>query len=145
MAYTTVEKVTGMLPHRLIDNESRVKLRDVRAIISAVDKVVVGRLKIAGIAAATEVVLASYTDLLETIETLMSAGWVEQRFKADAEGDAGEEPNNNFYKEGSALLKRLEENNEFDSVTDIASRVNSWSGGTDGELDPAFKKNQRDW
>lgn len=147
MAYTTVDKVIGTLPHRQIDNESVVKLKDVAGLISSVDKIVLARLKIAGHNVTAEVEDASYTDLLETIETLMTAGWVEARFKADDGGDEATEqgePTNVYYREGSRLLKMLSENNEFDEITNIDTIVFNLTGRED-ELKPHFEKNVRQW
>jgi hypothetical protein len=144
MPYTTVEDVINTLPHRKIDNESVVTIHDVGILLTAVDKIVVARLKIAGHDVTSEIVAASYTDALEVIETLMTAGWVEQRFKGDTGGDEGDVPNNNYYKEGSKLLDNLAENNEFDEVPDITSVVDSITDGDD-ELEPHFNKNTRDW
>ncbi len=147
MAYTTVDKVIGTLPHRDIDNKSVVTLKDVQAVISSIDKIVVSRLKIAGHDVTAEIVSASYTDTLETIETLMSAGWVERDFKAD---DGGEETTpegeitNNYYREGSRLLTALAQNNEFDAIPDIDTTVDNITG-SEGELDPHFSKNVGQW
>lgn len=147
MAYTTVDKVINTLTHRDIDNESVVTLKDVQGIISTVDKLVNARLKIAGHDVTSEIVSATYTDTLETIETLMSAGWVERNFKADDDGEAATpegDPVNSFYREGSKLLAQLAQNNEFDTIPDIDTAVDNITG-SEGELDPHFSKNVRQW
>jgi hypothetical protein len=124
-----------------------VTLKDVQGLILSVDKIVNARLKIAGHDVTAEIVSASYTDLLETIETLMTAGWVESRFKADDGGDQADptgDPTNIYYKEGAILLKQLAENNEFDEVANIDTTIDNLTG-RDGELDPHFEKNVRLW
>jgi len=144
MAYTTVDKVIEMLPHREIDNDSTVTLIDIEGFIASVNKIIDATLKIAGHDVTAQIVSASYSELLETIETLMVAGWVEQRFKGDTGGDEGEKPNNNYYKEGSNLLKALADNNEFDPPASVTAEVDRLADGTD-ELAPVFKKGVRDW
>jgi len=143
MAYTTAMLVIETLPHRAIDDTSVVNTGDVGNFIDIVDKIIIGRFKIRGIAI-SEVVAAGYTDMLETIETLMAAGMVEQRLQADNGGENGDVPNNNYYKEGKKLLEELLENNEFDTVSDPEDVLDALTGGTD-ELDPAFEKNKRQW
>jgi len=143
VAYTTVSNVVESLPHRTIDDDSVVSSLDVGNLIEMVEKIVIGRFKVRGIAIA-EVVAAGYTDMLETIETLMAAGMVEQRLQSENGGEAGEVPNNNYYKEGSKLLVELLENNEFDAVSDPEDVINALTSGTD-ELDAVFEKNKRQW
>ena len=147
MAYTTVDKVINTLTHRDIDNESVVTLKDVQGIISNIDKIVLGRLKIAGHDVESEIESATYTDTLETIETLMAAGWVERNFTADDGGEdstPGGEITNNYYREGNNLLIMLAQNNEFDTIPDIDTVVDNITG-SEGELDPHFSKNVRQW
>jgi len=143
MAYTVTQNILEALPHRTIDDDSVVNTHDVGNIIAMVDKIVIGRFKVNGIAI-TEVVAAGYTDMLETIETLMAAGMVEQRLAADNGGENGDVPNNNYYKEGKKLLEELLENNEFDAVSDPENVIDALTSGTD-ELEAAFKKNERQW
>lgn len=147
MAFTTVDKVIETLPHRDIDNESVVSLKDVQGAITTVDKIVISTLKIAGHDVTAEIVSASYTDTLETIETLMAAGWVERDFKADDGGEDATQkgdPVNSFYREGRVLLTQLAQNNEFDAIPNIDTAVDNITG-SEGELDPHFSKNTRQW
>jgi len=143
VAYTTISNVVEALPHRTIDDTSVVNSLDVGNLIEMADKIVIGRFKVCGIAI-SEVIAAGYTDMLETIETLMTAGMVEQRLQAENGGEAGEVPNNNYYKEGKKLLEELLDNNEFDVISDTEDVIGALTGGED-ELKAAFEKNKRQW
>lgn len=145
-AYTTVDKVLLILSHRDdLDNQSVITTKEIRSLINSVHRIVISTLKIAGHDVESEIESdAEYLDHLEVIESLMAAGWVEQRLKADNGGDEGDLPNNNFYKQGNNLLKQLAENNEFDEISIPEDVINALVG-SDNQLHSVWGKTSRNW
>lgn len=142
--YCTVQDIIAILPHRRIDQESTVTITDVNSLIVSVDKIVKAKIKIEGIDLDGEIIALGYADLLNVIETLMVAGWVEQRFKGDAKGDEGEEPNNNYYKEGRTLLNDLCQNTEFEPVEPVENSIESMTGRAE-DLKARFTMSGEEW
>ena len=141
MAYTTLEDVLRLLPHRQIDETTIITPTEVNEYITTADKIIEGELKLAGVTAEDK---AAMSDMLGVAEAYLVAGMIESKLKADDGGEDGDLPNNYYYRHGLKMIEKIIEVRRAPTPNDPEDEIYALTGDED-ELDALFRKNKREW
>lgn len=140
--FTTVENVKALLSHREISRDTVVSEEDCAIFVIIVENRIKLRLKVRGITAG-EIADTDYQKGLQEIATLMVAGIVESKHKADSTESEGQESNNTYYSEGRKLLEELMDSIKMNPLPILGSDLEDED--EESEIAPIFKRSRREW